>query len=193
MPSVTQILDSNGFVSDFCKSTSHADRGTEIHEMIHLDSMERIEDTWSNNSRVFDLYNKYMDEWEQWRDFLKTSGFRPIESSFLVHGSVALLEGRNVNPYIPDWCGEGDLLCVTPDNDYAIVDIKTGESVPPHTPLQTAGYSMGRFPMDYMDVKRYSLRITSKRKRFKLKEYEDPGDFDKWLQEVKRFHRNQRN
>jgi len=193
VPSVTQILDSNGYTSDFCKSQSHADRGTEIHEMVSLE-IKRIMNGRRHGKeskfRLLDLQQKYPDEFSQFTNFWQDFNLVFIASESMIHGSLQLF-APDGKPYSPDWAGMIDFIAVgRKTNVTYFVDVKTGMQPPPHTPLQLAGYALGMYPIGYEEVKRLALKLHTKRKKYGTKPYENQGDFDQWLKEVARFKRN---
>ncbi len=186
IPSVTGILGDNGHVSQFCKSDKHASRGTDIHRMVQIDCMHSSQVTSDMSVDLEELTILYEQEWIQWNNFKAETECCVIESEFLVYG---FLDGNATG--IPDWAGTGDLYVHFGKTDQlAYVDMKTGSSAPPYTNLQLCGYSIAHNPLCYDRTQRYSLRLDGKRK-YKLKEYTDQSDYDRWIEEVKRWRRNQ--
>lgn len=193
VPSVTQILDDSGHVSKFCKSESHANRGTEIHEMVHLE-IKRLMDgrtvKGQSKIRLQQLSSKYAAEFDQFTQFHKDLDIEFIETEVMLHGSVGLLE-YVPGPYLPDYAGMSDIFAVFRKTGKLLnADVKSGKTPPPHTRLQLAGYTLARYPMDYKDVTRGSLTLHDSRKTYKWKEYEKEEDFQEWIQQVKRYKRN---
>jgi len=198
VPSVTQILGDNGWISDFCKSKTHADKGTDIHRMVELavklKSFAHYDAYGSLKVEELDrLRSTYPEQYRQWQEFLQDTGFEVYSSEVMSHGSISLYDGSEDFDYWPDWAGTRDLSGWMPSiGKWAIVDMKTGSNAPPHTNLQTAAYTLAEHPLDYREVSRWSLRLDGKPgKKYKLKEYHDPEDFRKWIEEVKRWQRNQ--
>jgi hypothetical protein len=182
-------LGDNGHISDFCKSKPHADRGTEIHEMIslHIAGHNQI-----NSQRYHALGTEYPAELNQWKEFVSDTEFIVLHNELPIYGHTSYHLGASEDDGdTPEWAGMLDLYGYFRKQGWnAVVDIKTGSSAPPHTALQTAAYAIGVDPMDYENTKRFSLRINGKGK-YKLKEYQDPGDYRRWVEEVKRWQRNQ--
>ena len=189
IPSVTQILGDNGWISDFCKSKTHADKGTEIHRMVELACTPGDLDSFE----LYNLIEKYPEQYRQWREFLSETGFQIHSVEEVVHGSVSFYRGSTDPDYWPDWAGTRDLYGYMPSvKKTAVVDLKTGAQAPPQTHLQTAGYTLAEHPLDYLDISRWSLRLDGKPgKKYKLKEYDKPDDFRVWVEEVERWQRNQ--
>jgi len=193
VPSVTQILDSNGYISHFGKSDTHAERGTEIHEMVHLE-IKRLMDGRSvkgqSKIRLSELKAKYPVEFDQFTDFHTELDIQFIETEVMIHGSISLLEYRP-GPYRPDYAGTGDIFGMFRKTGQLLdADIKSGLQPPPHTRLQLAAYTLGQYPLNYAEVKRAALTLHATKKKYKLKPYENVDDFAEWIKECKRYQRN---
>ena len=193
IPSVTQILDDSGHISKFSKSESHANRGTEIHEMVHLE-IKRLMDGRSvrgqSKIRLEHLKSVYPIEFQQFTEFHTELDIEFMETEVMVHGSIGLLE-YVPGPYIPDYAGTADIFGVFRKTGCLLAgDVKSGMSPPPHAKLQLAAYALARHPMDYANVKRGALTLHANKKKYKWKEYEKEEDFQEWIQQVKRYKRN---
>lgn len=193
VPSVTQILDSNGYTSDFCKSNSHALRGTEIHEMVNLEVIRLMDGRKhgpKSKFRLAELASKYPKEFKQFSDFHRDYDLIFTASEKMVHGSVGMFEPDG-KPYSPDWAGMTDAIAVQRKTfELYNIDVKTGMNPPPHTPLQLAAYTLSVYPIGYENVTRMALKLHEKRKNYGTKPYTNYEDFNQWLTEVKRYKRN---
>ena len=187
VPSVTQILDANEHVSKFCKSASHADKGKEIHDMISLFidskiSKKRMMEESKNRLDVLSML--YREELNQFEEFCSNFTITFLSSEKTSYGY--LHEGLGD---IPDWAGTTDIIAMV-NGEPAIIDVKTGASIPPHARLQTAAYVLSEFPLDYDSVQRFALRINTKTKKYKTVPYTNLEDYEEWRNECRRYHRN---
>jgi hypothetical protein len=192
VPSVTQIGDANGYTSDFCKSKSHADRGTEIHEMVELEVIRQMDGRklkGDSKFRLEILSTVYPKEYQQFIDFCSDYGIKFTQSEHVVHGSLQYYKD-NGQPYKPDWAGTKDLEGVGKNGQIYIIDIKTGKQPPPYTHLQTAAYTISSYPIGYEDIKRMALKLHADRKTYGTKPYDNTEDFHQWHLEVQRYLRN---
>ena len=191
VPSVTQIGDANGHTSDFCKSKSHADRGTEIHEMIELAVRSTIKKRISipDSAKLLGLMNNHPAEYNQFKDFCSDFGMKWTKAEEMVHGSLQYFSDNGLE-YKPDWAGTKDLEGIDKYGRIHIIDVKTGKNPPPFTNLQTAAYTISSYPIGYEDINRMALKLHHTRKKYGTKSYTDRSDFSIWAQEVKRYKRN---
>ena len=196
VPSVTQIIDANGYTSDFCKSQSHADRGTDIHKMVQIEVGRRIFNKTvkqlKRESRVEldELTSKYPAEFDQFNQFCADYDLEFVGSEKKIHGSLQLYEDNGLE-YRPDWAGTNDITAVKRKTDqYYLIDVKTGMQPPRGTYLQTAAYTISEFPIGYEDIKRMALKLHAKRKSYGTKPYDDRKDFSEWETEVRRYYKN---
>ena len=193
VPSVTQILDSNGHTSKFCKSESHAIRGSEIHEMISIEVKRLIDGrsfTARLKSRQAELIAKHPVEFQQFQNFYRDFDLEFISSEEMVHGSLQYYQDNGL-PYLPDWAGTLDITAIQrKTGKIYIPDIKTGKNPPAYTDLQTAAYTFSKYPIGYEDVQRMAIKLHAERKNYGTKPYNNQEDFYLWQLEVKRYQRN---
>jgi hypothetical protein len=150
LPSVTDIIKSTGLIDDTWFTDESRNRGSRVAQVTALDDLDiLLEDT------VEDEIRPYLD---QWRRFLKESGWRV--------GSAE----RRVFSEVWGFAGTVDRIMLrNVPSGPAILDIKTGQPSPWHH-IQTAAYSVAYS----IGTPRYALYLAPT--KYSLLRHEDSDD-----------------
>lgn len=172
IPSVTQILTHNK--PNFYKDNGADVTGTVVHKMLEEYDITGDADFYG------EYYQRYLKHYESFRND---------------YGSLWKFIEHKVFHRDLVYCGTVDRGGYIESNGWhnlrpAVIDLKTGSSVPEWASLQTAAYAMALFPQSYKDCFRAVLHINpNKLKAYKLKVYEDASDFLRWEYSCKKYHR----
>jgi hypothetical protein len=170
LPGVTSILESEGLVSDFCKSERAAAYGTAVHAMIRLDIVGKLDEESIDPG----LFNPLRG----WKDFREANPqLIPV---------VDRCEKPTFHPLYM-YAGTPDLLFMdTKTQVMVLYDIKTSLIKYSDTwELQTAGYEhmlrhwIGLRPIDLMP--RRVLWLSDKEPVFDIIHLEDTGAFPAFI------------
>jgi hypothetical protein len=118
LPSVTQVIDGAGFVSDFCKQDRAADYGRKVHEAVS--SVARGTETYETDKRI----ECAVDGFREWK-----KAYKP-ETCYSEMPMASKSRG---------YAGTIDLLAKI-KGKYWLVDVKTGGYCPWHI-IQLAAYN----------------------------------------------------
>lgn len=170
-PGVSEILQASGKVTKFYKGTEARERGTEIHKL--------LEDY--DNGELFPLQWEHLDPCylTEYKSFI-----HGLMANYCLISAERLFYHNELN-----YCGKLDREFIHKvTGARAVVDIKTGTTLPGFTALQLAAYAMGLHPFDYLKVERIALHLHPKNKTYRIKEFNDPKDFHEWERIVKQYH-----
>ncbi len=158
LPSITQVLVAEGFINTDFYTAGGRDRGTIIHEVTCLhDSGDLIED---------EVLAEYLPYLRAYKDFLKDTGFRSLESETPRYHKTLWYAGT------PDRVGEmGKYM--------AVVDIKSGAVETWHKLQLAAQGELVKQDFNVVMVKRYGLQLRPDGK-YRLQEYPDRQDAGMW-------------
>lgn len=134
--SVTQILDADGRISQFCRDEEARERGTKVHELCAIDDVSPLD-----MRKVPAHLRGYLKAWRKYR---AVTGFEP---TLIEHRIDCLQYG---------YAGRFDRLGVLPDQTLPVMlDIKTSKSgaIPDYARLQLVAYGHA------LDEKKIFLRI----------------------------------
>jgi len=122
LPSVTQILDKAGLISDFAKNSEQARwRGVSVHHLTAEDDKTHLD--------LRTIPAELRNYLRAWRRYKIESGFVPVEIEKRVDG--------------PGYCGTLDRIGKLPNSKLLwVIDLKTNKTgaVPKYVKLQTAAY-----------------------------------------------------
>lgn len=140
MPSVTQVLDAAGLISQFCKDDEAAARGTEVHRLTAFDDVKPLD-----LRTVPTGLRGYLRAWRKYR---RDTGFTPY-----------LIE-RRVDSREHGYSGRFDRLGYTPGSLGIVLDIKTSKTgaVPEYARLQLVAYGLAYDPTRIFERIAVSLR-----------------------------------
>lgn len=167
LDSVTQILDTLGFIDKTFYTTWGRDRGSYVHQAAHLYDRGELDEEALDPQLVPFL--------EAWKKFLKDSCFRVLDSEIPTYHPLLLYAGT------PDKVGFFD---VAPAKDIlSVIDIKTGRPEP-WAAIQTAAYAeLVKNNFKIIKVNRYVVELRDDA-TYKLTEYKDRQDAAIWLAAV---------
>jgi hypothetical protein len=174
LPSVTEILTSEGFINNGFYTKYGRERGQAVHLACHLDDMNDLDD-----SSIDPVIEPYLFGYRQ---FKKDTHFKVIRSEFKMYHSIYNFAGT------PDKDG---ILHDKP----SLLDIKTG-SVEPWTGLQLAAYDI--LLQEYFQKENVPSHESRNRKRvalqlnddgtYKLYPFDDRSDMSVFLSAVCCYH-----
>jgi hypothetical protein len=124
IPSVTQILDASGMISQFCRDEEARDRGTRVHEFTATDDVKPVD-----LRTVPASLRGYL---RAWRAYRRDSGFTPT-----------LIEHR-VDSAESGYSGRFDRIGFLPSYSMAVLmDLKTSKTgvIPEYARLQLSAYA----------------------------------------------------
>lgn len=167
VPSVTQILDAMGQISDFCKSTQASERGSRVHEACAMLARGVLD--WSTvDPRVLGYvlsYQEYLGACSGWRGPTAEWTLKAVEQRV----------------YSPNgYAGTYDALF-----GGWLLDLKTGGPAKWHA-LQTAAYHHAA-RCDFR-VKRATVYLNGEGKLPKFVEHKDRTDLPEFLTLVEGYH-----
>jgi len=151
IPSVTQILESVGFIDKRWYNDHACTRGTYVHKAVYLHHRMGGVKPESIDSEILPYFKAYLA-------FLESTRFEPAECEQLVYSKVFGFAGTLDL--------RGDLFGID-----AIIDIKTG-CIQPWAAIQTAGYNLASEKKAGI---RYGLNLTNKG-IWKLEKYKNGND-----------------
>lgn len=119
LPSVTQIIDYHGLVSDFAKNEERAQEGAYAHEACRYLFESRLD--WAS------VDDRIRGHCESLLRFIEITGFKAEACEVRKYHSFLL------------FAGSFDVIGTMPDGSRLLIDLKTGAEEPWHK-YQTAGY-----------------------------------------------------
>ena len=162
VPSVTQIIDAGGLISDFCKSEQAAERGLRIHEACALLARGVLD--WSTvDPRIIGYvlsYQRFLEACSSWK--------------------VLAVEQR-VFGELHRYCGTFDVLF-----DTAICDLKSGGPAAWHR-LQLAAY-WAACKEARRSTRRMTIYLNKEGKTARIVEYKDRADLPEFLKLAEAYH-----
>jgi len=163
IPSVTQILQAEGFIDTAFYDDWSRDRGKYAHKATELYDLDDLDEE--------SLDPEISPRLEAWKRFLSESGFQIVA----IEEQVSNISLR----YAGTLDRRGFL-----SGKRAILDIKTG-AVEPWAGIQLAGYGMTA--PDYYGIERYAVQLKDDGK-YKLTQFKDMNDFGIWRAAVSCYH-----
>lgn len=164
IPSVTGILQAEGFIDTTWYDDWSRERGKMVHRATELYDLDDLDEEGLDEALV-----PYL---EAWKRFLRESGFQILE-----------MEHKVYSPSL-QYAGTLDRLGGLPEHKPAIIDVKSG-AVEPWVAIQLAAYAM-TYP-DYYGIERYAIQLKSDGK-YSLKQFRDMNDFGIWRAAVSCYH-----
>lgn len=164
IPSVTQVLAPYMDFSRIPEGVLQraADFGTAVHKMTELDDLCQLDE-----DSLDDALRPYLDGW---RLFRSVTGFVPVAVEERLYCKVHGFEVAGTLDRAGYMAGQ-----------LAIVDVKSGAAVYPHTALQTAAYAEAyRATTGDRPRKRFAVRLDD-RGQFELVEFKDRSDWSVFL------------
>jgi len=161
-PSVTEILQAEGFISTFWFDDWSRTRGIYVHKAIELYNKGELLES--------DLDERLAPYLDAWRRFKENSEIEIIASEKIVYSDTW------------QYAGTLDIDCEI-NGEESIVDPKSG-SVDAATALQLAGYAMTY--ENYYGLKRYGLSL--KGGRPSIVPFKDTMDFGVWQSLLTVYH-----
>ena len=173
--SVTQVLEGLKLTPEYPPDRGQKDFGTAAHKAAELALWEKLD--WDRTSPVLVQYlNGLMEKVEEMK-------IRPIYTE---------LRGVHLGE---QFAGTMDLVCSIFDTDIAVIDFKTGSSVPRCAELQTAGYGELALFMEGMRSqplftrakmpRRFSMQLLPD--RAVVREHKDAYDYHAWIAAVRLY------
>lgn len=159
--SVSQILVKAGIIDTTFFSDYACERGTMVHEILHLHDIDDL-----NENAVKPLIVPYL---EQWKKFKEVSGLQVLKSEKKVYSPKY------------NYCGTYDKFGLM--NGLAVlVDVKTGSAQPWHS-LQLAAYRQALIECGGPKCLRFTLELGPE--DFKLRQHKNSDDFSKFVAALK--------
>lgn len=166
LPSVTQILEAEGFISSYCKDDEAAEYGNNVHLMVSLDVHGRLdEDSLDPGLRnPFTGWRLFRGEWPHLSP-IKEYVEEPLYHHRLLYAGT---------PDLPMWMRSGR------SRQLVVIDVKTTATPQAHHELQTAAYE----PLLRQELKirpdattlRAALYLSHKSHKYRLIWHENGGD-----------------
>lgn len=154
LPSVTEILQDEGFINNTWYDEWSCTRGTYVHRAIELYNSGALLES--------DLDERLVPYLDAWRRFKENVSIQIIASEKMVYSAIFQYAGRL------------DILCEI-NREKSIIDLKSG-IVDSATALQLAGYAICF--EGYYSIKRYGLSL--KDGKATIRAFNDPKDFEIW-------------
>ncbi len=163
LPSVTQILKSGGLIDTTFFTEYARNKGAMLHKCLELFDLGTLDE-----SSVDPEIKPYFEEYKKFKD----------QSGVTVQAIEKAVACKKYG-----YAGMMDRVYQFPSGALAIVDIKTN-SAPAWCSIQVAAY---QHAANLKYALRYSLAIT--KTGYKLKEYKDASDFQRFLQALEKHNR----